>query len=161
MVKVHAVRPAVSGFGMYEVVPDGAACYEADTAAEYVKYVLAASDEYEAVTPGHEGWPQVLDAEGKVQGQSGGTLLGWASPGGRVDLEVVYEVPRGVPGDPMLLLDPAYHDHPDAREFAQLLADTLPPMAADLDCSAWETDIPPRDQWEREVENLARHLETL
>lgn len=65
--------------------------------------------------------------------------------------------------NPMLLIASAYHDDPDAREFAEFLADRLPDWAADwaaeMDYGAWETDIPPRAQWQAEADSLIDHLE--
>jgi hypothetical protein len=58
-------------------------------------------------------------------------------------------------------LAPAYRDHPDAAAFCEALARHLPGWAADLRDYAWDAPVPPRDEWEREAEGLARHLESL
>jgi hypothetical protein len=58
-------------------------------------------------------------------------------------------------------LSPHYRNHPDAEAFCEVLVLHLPEWAEELDDYAWDTAIPPREQWEREAEELARHLETL
>jgi hypothetical protein len=59
-------------------------------------------------------------------------------------------------------ISPAFRDHPLAAEWGEFLAGRL---AWDLDDFGggypWDTDIPPRDQWEEEVERFNEHLRGL
>lgn len=58
-------------------------------------------------------------------------------------------------------LSPAYRDYPDAEAFCEVLSQYLPDWSSDMVDYAWDAEIPPREQWEQEAADLAKHLNSL
>ena len=62
------------------------------------------------------------------------------------------------------LLHPRLCSHPDAADFAAVLADChedVLPLFEGVGSYAWEADIPPRDEWNRHAEEFAAHVAEL
>jgi hypothetical protein len=63
---------------------------------------------------------------------------------------------------PITYLAPHYRSAPLAAEFAACLAEHLSWMPNDFGSGyAWETEVPPREDWEREAVALEAHLASL
>ena len=57
---------------------------------------------------------------------------------------------------------PAFRNDPNAKEFNEFLATYCDWAAADFGSGyAWETEIPPKEEWIKAVVELNKHLETL
>lgn len=62
---------------------------------------------------------------------------------------------------PISLIAPYYRIQPLAQEFADYLLENVPHIAGffhDAKGYAWETDIPPKAEWDRHAEEFAAHL---
>lgn len=71
MITVHTIRPAASGFGMFERSVDGERFPQLDSAAEYAAYVEDNVSGPRLLAEGDEDYAQVEDVNGRVQGGHG------------------------------------------------------------------------------------------
>lgn len=61
--------------------------------------------------------------------------------------------------DKLLYLSPKFRTQPGAADFNEFLDDNLLWHADDFGGNyAWNTDIPPRDQWQKTVDEFNEHL---
>lgn len=59
-------------------------------------------------------------------------------------------------------LAPAYRQDPNAAEFAEALGAALDWSPSDFGSGyAWESPVPPRETWAREIAALAAHVQAL
>lgn len=90
MITVYQVKPASSGFGMYERGVDGVRYAEMDSVEDYINDVLS-NTALECVRIGDDDADSLRDADGKIYGQGDGVLIGWKDRDGSISMDLVYE----------------------------------------------------------------------
>ena len=90
MIIVYQVKPASSGFGMFDRGVEGVRYAEMDSVSDYINDVLS-NTALECVRIGDDDAETLADADGRIHGQGDGVLIGWKGRDGSIGMELVYE----------------------------------------------------------------------
>lgn len=90
MITVYQVKPASSGFGVFDRGVEGVSHPEMDSISDYINDVLS-NTALTCIRIGDDDAELLTEANGKICGQGDGVLICWKDRNGNIGMELVYE----------------------------------------------------------------------